>query len=230
MEQLRLDLADHGVEVVDLAIPNTQELVDWGIPVFFCDRLRQSRGLLRGQMVDAHVRRLLRCLNMPGVLRRSLIQTGRLTGGKRLANTLQALRPLNVKGLLHCLGRIHDMRDAFLQAWREAEIDAVITPAFPVTAFRHGESPRYSGGFGMLLMANLWDLPAGVVPVGVVEKDSSSDVVATSSSEARQRQPAAADDLEADGLPIGAQVIGGLLGDRTVIQVMKLLEKLHNDD
>ncbi len=81
--------------------------------------------------------------------------------------------------------RIAQYRRTFAHALDAQALDAVICPAYPVPAVLHGTSGDVIRGQSYTSLWNLLGYPAGVVPVTTVE---------------------AAEDPEAAGLPVGAQV------------------------
>jgi amidase len=90
------------------------------------------------------------------------------------------------------------------------DVDVILCPAMPTTAFRHDHSPLrtrqldvdgkkipYSDQLAWAAIATLTGLPATVAPIG----------------------------RDASGLPIGGQIIGGYLNDRTTIAFAGLIER-----
>jgi amidase len=89
------------------------------------------------------------------------------------------------------------------------EVDVIVCPPMPTTAFPHDHSPKrmrqldvdgkkvpYDDQIVWASIATSTDLPATVIPIG----------------------------HDANGLPIGAQIIGGYLQDRTTIALAELIE------
>jgi amidase len=110
-------------------------------------------------------------------------------------------------------GRLNEARNKLRWAWRRFfdEIDFLITPVMPVTAFPHDHSPEGSRTididgqsipyFNQTFWAGLAGvvyLPATVFPAG----------------------------LAADGLPVGLQIIGPAFGDLRTIQLAQRLEQM----
>ncbi|MBA3812568.1 MAG: amidase, partial [Caulobacteraceae bacterium] len=116
--------------------------------------------------------------------------------------------PLTAHGWLDAL----DAQLAFRRQWAALfeDIDVIIAPAFGVVAFAHDDAPfaerehvidgaatPYPNQVAWPGMATLANLPATAVPIGAT----------------------------AEGLPIGAQIIGPYLEDRTTIAFAGLLEQ-----
>ena len=97
---------------------------------------------------------------------------------------------------------------------------AVVCPVFAVPALRHGTASSLLLAGAPCFLANLLDLPAGVVPVTRVRRDEaggrdpSSDPVL---------QEAARADEGSEGLPIGVQVIAVDGRESTLLDVMRRL-------
>jgi amidase len=103
-------------------------------------------------------------------------------------------------------------RNALRQQWRDLfrEFDVVLCPAMPTPAFPHDHSPieerrldidgkpiPYEDQFAWASIATLTGLPATVAPIGLSET----------------------------GLPIGVQILGPYLEDRTTIAFAGLIER-----
>jgi amidase len=110
-------------------------------------------------------------------------------------------------------GRLNEARNKLRWAWRRFfdQVDFLITPVMPVTAFPHDHSPEGSRTidvdgqsvpyFNQTFWAGLAGvayLPATVFPAG----------------------------LASDGLPVGLQIIGPAFGDLRTIQLAQRLEQL----
>jgi len=104
------------------------------------------------------------------------------------------------------------IRDGLRARWQALfrEVDIILCPPMPTTAFPHDHSPRrvrqldidgakvpYDNQLAWPAIATLVGLPATVAPIGLSEA----------------------------GLPIGVQIIGGYLEDRTTIAFAGLLER-----
>jgi fatty acid amide hydrolase len=103
-----------------------------------------------------------------------------------------------------------------------ADCDAAVCPVSAVPALRQGSAARLVLAAAPCLLANLFDLPAGAVPVTTVRTEEercrpwSLDPVL---------RAAAATDRDSAGLPVGVQVVGCPGRDEaTVLHVMRLIE------
>jgi amidase len=132
----------------------------------------------------------------------------------RIAADDRSQRGLQLRGalLLHREWIVHnELRHQMMAAWDRffREFDVVIAPVMPVAAFPHdptpdfharrlvvnGEPRSYFDGLHWASLATMAGLPATVAPVG----------------------------RTAEGLPVGAQILGARFDDRTTIEVARLL-------
>jgi Asp-tRNA(Asn)/Glu-tRNA(Gln) amidotransferase A subunit family amidase len=103
-----------------------------------------------------------------------------------------------------------EARAAYARAWAEffLEVDVVLTPAMPVTAFELGRlapstidgrpvPDSFDAWCALALPANLAGLPAASVPIGAGR----------------------------DGLPVGLQVMGARWSDATVLRTTELVDR-----
>ena len=101
--------------------------------------------------------------------------------------------------------------------------DAILCPVSSLPALKHGTAARLVAAASPCLLANLVDLPAGVIPVTRV---SEGEQYGRHFSFDRVLRTAIQTDVGRTGLPIGVQVIG-LNGDpveRTVLDLMQAIE------
>jgi fatty acid amide hydrolase len=106
------------------------------------------------------------------------------------------------------------------------EYDALICPVSALPALRHGTAARLVLAAVPCMLANLLDLPAGVVPVTRVHPD---EEVGRGASADPVVQAAIENERGSAGLPVGVQVIGldtaPGRGEATVLEIMRLIEK-----
>ena len=158
---------------------------------------------------------------MPRWVRPFLSAFMRIIGNRIDAAALTATGPRSPKGFKKLLAH-REQIVTYMQNTAE-EFDAIICPVSSLPALQHGTAARLVAAASPCLLANLVDLPAGVVPVTRVRGDEQSG---RAFSFDRVLRTAIKNDIDSIGLPVGVQVIG-LKGDpaeRTVLDLMAAIE------
>jgi fatty acid amide hydrolase len=110
--------------------------------------------------------------------------------------------------------------------WREKEFDAIITPGAGIPALKHGTSGELSLACCYLWISNMFNLPAGIVPVTRVQKGEDNYGKDDTIFRDHVLYPQAVDAMKgSEGLPVGIQVLTLPYEDEKCLGVMKLLEK-----
>lgn len=148
----------------------------------------------------------------PSALYRAFEMAARRGDGGDEWTALSLMPPAVTQTHRQWLG-VNERREGYRRAWDEffASFDILITPVAPTTALVHDHRPVEArtvqlGGQAVPYMqqsfwcalATLGDLPAVVIPAGIA----------------------------ADGLPVGLQMIGPYLGERTLLAFAALTETL----
>lgn len=177
------------------------------------------RRLFGGVRPMPAIARLLRLAGWPRRVRPVIAAACRVLGRRIEADALLATGPRDaadharlLTGRAELAGRV---------AALGARCDAIVCPVSAVPALRHGSAATLLPAAAPCMLANLFDLAAGAVPVTTVRAD-----------EEAQRAPswdpveraAAATDRGSRGLPVGVQVIGLTGGEATVLAVMRSIE------
>lgn len=125
-----------------------------------------------------------------------------------------------------------NMRGLWSNAVQEAGVDAIVHPAMPTPAVRHGMSAQ-SAAISYMLIGPMLLWPTGVVPVTTVRDDEQHYY---DSKEHRDQLPKnqrdqlarfAAQEMKGSaGLPISISVLTPAYKDETCLRVMKEVEKV----
>jgi len=222
-------LAQCGVETVRLDASPATEAAWLHLALLSADGGGDIRRLFAGTRPIPPVARLLRLAGLPMWLRPPLAGLSKAMGGGIEAAALRATGPRHGEAL----ASLSRQRAAF--ATRFASLmcpyDALVCPVSAVPALPHGTASRLLIAAAPCLLANLLDLPAGTVPVTRVRADEEFGRL---SSRDRVVQAAALADRGSRDLPVGVQVVGlpGLASaddplrpERTVLDVMRLIEQ-----
>ena len=126
------------------------------------------------------------------------------------------------------------MRTRWSNAVQEAGVDAIIHPAMPTPAVRHGMSAQ-AACISYMLIAPMLLWPTGVLPVTTVREDEQHYY---ESKEHREELPknqrdhlarlAAREMKGSAGLPINLSVLTPAYKDETCLRVMKEVERVVN--
>jgi fatty acid amide hydrolase len=213
-------LESHGLEVVRVTGDIAAEAAWLLLGIVAADGGDDVRRLFAGSRPTRGVGKLLAIASLPRRWRPLVAAVLRLTGNRSEAEgVLRTGRrtPAELAGLMAA-------RDALVARFSAAVVgcDAVVCPVSAVPALRQGSAARLVLAAVPCLLANLFDLPAGAVPVTTVRTEEercrpwSLDPVL---------RAAAATDRDSAGLPVGVQVVGCPGRDEaTVLHVMRLIE------
>lgn len=180
------------------------------------------RRLFAGGRPLPQIARLLRIAGLPRWSRPPLAMLLRCLGSRVEAAALGATGPRSPAGWAGLLD--HRQSVAARVGQLRQRYDAILCPVSAVPAMRHGSAARLMAAAAPCLLANLVDLPAGVVPVTRVAE---SEQTGRSFSADGVERAAAATDRGSAGLPIGVQLIGlgeGPAAERTVLDLLAAIE------
>jgi fatty acid amide hydrolase len=166
------------------------------------------------------VRRLLRLAGLPTPVRKPLAAVARLAGAGIEAEALGRTGPLAPEAF----ARLLDRRTALVAdlAGLVTGCDALICPVSAVPALRHGTAARLVLAAAPCLVANLFDLAAGAVPITRVRPDEEQTRPWSTDPVLRAARRC---DAGSRGLPVGVQVIAPPGGDESVVlRVMQMIE------
>jgi len=179
------------------------------------------RRLVAGTRPIAGVARLLRLARLPRPFRSWLAALAELTGRRIEAAALRATGPRAGAALEDLLAARAALAGR-LQALA-AGCDAIVCPVSALPALRHGSAASLLPAAFPCLLANLFDLAAGTVPVTSVRPEEEQGRLAEADSDPIVRM-AAVTDRGSRGLPVGVQVIALSGGESTVLTVMAAIE------
>jgi len=212
--------AGHQVDLIDDSLASEAAWLMFGL--LSADGGGDIRRLFAGAKPLPEVARLLRIAGLPRAVRPPLATVVRLLGGRVEAAALRATGPRDAAGWDRLLQRRATIFDGLARL--RQQFDAVLCPVSAVPALRHGTAARLVAAASPCLLANLVDLPAGVVPVTRV---AATEQACRSWSLDRVERAAAATDRGSVGLPVGVQLLGlepSGAAERTVLDLMTTIE------
>ena len=217
-------LAAAGVVVTEISGTLWHEAAWLHLAILSADGGRDVRSLFAGSRPVPEVARLLRLAGLPRWLRPPLAAIAQAAGRRIEAEALRATGPRSAAAL-------EEMEQARAELHRKvaalaASFDVILCPVSAVPAMRHGTAGRLVVAAAPCLAANLFDLPAGTVPVTTVRADEETGRPQARDPVARL---AADTDRESRGLPVGVQVVGlhtkPHAGEQLVLDVMAAIEQ-----
>ena len=215
-----------GAHVEPYVPPDVEEAVYLYFSVLSADGAVTLERKLAGERVIAPLATLRRLARMPDLARRAAARAMAALGESRVSKLLDAIGRKRVDELWALTARRTRLRLGEMEAWRRAELDAVICPITTTPALRHGDSHDFALGAVHAMRYNLLNLPAGVVPVTRVRRDET----ARPTRRDRLDKKAAAIEAESAGLPIAVQVVARPYREDVALAVMKVIESAARSD
>lgn len=218
-------LRSAGIDVVELSASINDEAAWLHLAILSSDGGRSVRRLFAGCRPIPGVARSLGIARLPRGIRPALAAFARLVGRGIEADAVAATGPRSKIEFTQLIERRTRLADRIDAAWRSTEgaaVDAIVCPVFAVPAMRHDTASQLLIAAAPCFLANLLDLPAGVVPVTRVRPD---ETARRGSSRDPVVQAALLTDQGSEGLPVGVQVIALDGRESTVLTVMRWIEK-----
>lgn len=239
-------LEDAGAEVVDYRPVAPEEVPYLMFAAATADGVATIREALRGEEPIGPLRDPMRVGRLPAAVRRAIGALLRLRGERRVARLVEVTGRKPVEELWRLTARRKELRRLELDRWREAELDAVLCPPFPTPAAPHGVGDDFTVGFSYAVRFNLFDLPAGVVPVSRVGPGEAEDAQPGDAGDARSgeaetgrpgdRRPGDRLDRRvseiaaaSEGLPVGVQVAARPWREDVALRLMAAVEVAVRD-
>ncbi|MCS6798302.1 MAG: amidase [Myxococcota bacterium] len=213
-------LRDAGAELVPLQPVAPDEVALLMFAVLTADGQRTLARALDGEDVIEPLRTTWRVGRMPPAARALLASVLRARGESRVGRLLEVIGRKGVDELWALTARRNELQLRELESWRRAQVEAVVCPAAPVPAARHGEGRDFALALEYTFRYNVLNFPAGVVPVTRVRADETRRGVCVDRLDRR----AAAIEDGSEGLPIGVQVVGKPWREHVVLAVMMAIE------
>jgi Asp-tRNA(Asn)/Glu-tRNA(Gln) amidotransferase A subunit family amidase len=142
-------------------------------------------------------------------------------GHAHLSSMLRSARNRRADGVMNILGDRMAYERRFLEALDLGGFDAILCPALPLPAVRHGDTADLANFASSAFLFNVLGMPAGVVPITRVGPDEESDRPA---SKDKAEQRARASEQGSAGLPVAVQLAARHWREDIVLAVMAALE------
>lgn len=229
-------LRKNGHEIVDFNPPNVYEAMQIGSQLITADGAETvMRPFQFLEPNDTGVSVFLRILRLPKILRRLYAwYCHYIRRDPILAGLIRVLSPKTTTEQFALVARREAYRAKFFQAWKESDIDFLLTVPHSLPALPHKKSDNSIGSIMYSFLFNIVDYSAGVIPVTKVS--SSLDDLSASFKEQLRKASAIArntyknyDAQAMHGLPVGVQIVGRRLEEEKVLQGMKIVQSLLRD-
>lgn len=213
-------LAAAGADVVPYAPPRSWDMVATYFGLLSADGTRTARDIVGDEPVTPQLATLVRLARTPAPLRRLAASVLASRGETRVAAVLRVLGEKRVSEAWALTVQRDALKRAELEAWATQGLDLVLGPPTVTPAALLGQTHDWSLGAWNTMRFNLLDLPAGVVPTGVVRDDEATPRAGGD----RLDRKAATFEAGSAGLPVAAQVIGRPWEEELVLAAMQVIE------
>ena len=223
VEALRKD----GHTVVEFKPPRIMDLMTSYYGLITSDNCNTLGAQLVGEVWEDYCSTLITGVRLPYKLKQTISWALRnIVGDKKAAAITGASRERSVSELWAMQSDRKKLRQDFFDAWSaQGEFDVVLTPVHVLPAVPHGAFKTISFTCSYTLIYNVLDLPAGVLPITVVdaERDAYPSPPKGLLEKAARKHYVL---QEQNGLPLGVQVVGKPFKDETVLRAMRIIEGL----
>ncbi|HNN50864.1 MAG TPA: amidase family protein [Pseudomonadota bacterium] len=222
VERAKAHLQAAGAHVVDFRPVAPTELLYLWMAVISSDAATTLQKQLEGEAVCKQLQPTLQAAKLPDALKPLVARLLAVKGDERLAKLLRSLGRKPVEELWRLTAQRTQMRRSELDAWNEANIDAVICPPHVLPAMPLGSSGDLTLTLSYMFRYVMLNFVAGVVPVTRVAENETTwqgppprDGVAKRCAEVVRGSA---------GLPIGVQVVSRPYREDVALAVMAAIE------
>lgn len=217
-------LEARGVKCIRFDPPNVEEAVSLMYGLLTSDGNVGLFSGMEGEEVNIRYRKLRAASGLPGFIRPALAALLELIGQQRPAILARHAKAKSAADLWHYVRLKDEYIRKFTKQWREAGVDAVISPGLTTPAWLHKATADLTPACCYSFLYNVLHYPAGIVPVTTVRPE-----------EQVYNPPAGQHDMfssvirknmkTAAGTPVGVQVAALPWKDEMVCRVMGVLEE-----
>lgn len=202
--------------------PDTQEGVDLFFNIVGADGFSWVKQILAEEKPVPLMKPSVRLSSMPNAVIQVVANLLKATGQDHLSRILHNSRRQSAEGLMNILGKRLAYEARFVAALDIGNYDAILCPALPLPAVRHGDVGNLADFWGSALLFNTLGMPAGVAPISRVHPDEEGDWL---KDKDKAEKTANAVMKGSAGLPVAVQVAARHWREDIVLAVMAVLEK-----
>jgi len=200
--------------------PNTQEGVYLFFKIVGADGFSWVQQILAGEKPVPLMKPTTQLTSMPNAIIPLMSGIMNATSQHHLSNMLRNASRQSAVGLMNILGERLAYETRFVAALDN--YDAILCPALPLPAVRHGDVVDLADFFGSALLFNALGMPAGIAPVTRVHPDEEGKWM---EGKDKAEQVAHTVMQGSTGLPVTVQVAARHWREDIVLAVMAALEK-----
>ena len=213
-----------GHEVVAWEPIGADALVRLFFSIVSADRGESLFKQVLNEQVEPMMRSMKTQVSLPSWLRSAVAALLRACGSPKAAGLLGATGERRVHELYSLVAERNALKLAFLRSWRAAKLDALVCPAGLLPAIPHDSFSQVSFAAASVMLYNILDMPAGVVPVTCVRAstDHFPTTTGAGSSDLLEKRLRAAYNADAQaGLPVGVQVVALPFEEEQCLRAMR---------
>ncbi|KIJ63821.1 hypothetical protein HYDPIDRAFT_168263 [Hydnomerulius pinastri MD-312] len=227
-------LTKQGHDVVNFTPPSIADGLNIGFQLCFSDGgVGVFKPVRKDEKLDPVMTGIKSLLGMPLFVKKFLAMlTRRLTGDEVWASMLEKLHMKTASEERALVVAREEYKARWHEAWEAEGLDFVLTVPHSLPAIPAGTAEKVTlVSAGYMMLFNILDYAAGVVPVSFVNKESDALPKDFMKSQEYKQMGAIGKgaysvyDAEAmHGLPVGVQVVGRRFEEERVLQAMKVIE------
>ncbi|THH08576.1 hypothetical protein EW146_g8945 [Bondarzewia mesenterica] len=232
LQQVVSTLQEHGHEVVSVNPPNPYEALTVGSQLLTNAYVAATSPIRWWEHNDPGVYRAMLALRLPRFIQKLHVWFRRhVLRDPLYADLIEGWSVKDGQEFYALVGRREQYRMAWLNFWKEQQLDYVLTVPNALPAMKHDGGRLGWKSCGYTFLFNVLDYSAGVLPVTHVDRALDAlprDFKPTNGIEADAYEGYDAESMH--GLPIGVQIVGRRLEEEKVLAGMKIIETLLKEE
>ena len=219
--QSAAQLSAAGAQVSTWMLPDPGEGMRLAFATLGFNKLVHFADIAAGTKIDGRVKQMMQLSKLKRPVRKVMSGLLKTFGQRGLAAGL-ALLDVGRESHAEVVAQLAAYRTRFAAALTADGIDAILLPASPLPALRHGASKQLGTLGSYTILWNALGYPAGVVPWTTVAADEASGRAKSIDAVAAAARKTERDSV---GLPIGVQLVAPHGQDHRVLALMDAVEQ-----